>query len=150
MSVNILFITIFTGAIIFMTYLIMSEYTIESTTIAGDIHKFCLSKTLTRCPRKSQLKVDGEYVSTNDMLSLIVCGNSMRKYGISDGCRIYARPLATSDKTNITNYPVIVLDNKHRKNDYYSHYKLRKFVGYLADLSDMEKRLRTIQRPLAS
>ncbi len=115
----------------------MMYISLETSVTAGDANSQCLYKIPSNNTRRKVLYINGQKQNVEKMLSLIVCGNSMKEYNIYDGNRVYVNVLSETEKSNIEKYPVIVYDNKHRKHEWFSHYKLRKFVGYVNDIDNL-------------
>lgn len=135
MTISIWFVIILTICVSGM--LAIMYLSLETSVTAGDANSTCMYKIPSSNRRRSRIQVNGVEYNVKDMLSLIVCGNSMKNYNIHDGNRVYVEVLSEENKMNIERYPVIVYDNKHRKSDLYSHYKLRKFVGYVETLNNL-------------
>lgn len=78
----------------------------------------------------SMISINGIKRDVSKDMQMIVCGNSMQKYNIYDGQRIYVKTMGDEEKNEITRYPVLVF---HIVNGELgdAKYKLRKFVGYV-------------------
>lgn len=98
---------------------------------AGKVSKFYPKKKTIIGSMPNKITINGESINVGNDEKMIVHGNSMRKYKIYDGQRIYVRTLNDDEKNAINTYPVLVfkiIDNPNKKD---AEYKLRKFVGYI-------------------
>lgn len=139
---NVVFIIVFFIATACQIYLLLSKESISRTTMAGDVDKFCFAFQMSSNKHHEYLIVNNDRVDVSKDMSLIVCGESMQKYNIHNGQRVYIRCYKGEDYKNIKGTPILLIKYKHHKNWLYklfaSEYKLRKFIGYVDDFSKVE------------
>lgn len=129
MSINIFciaFMTMMAGMIVFLI-INMSKVPVVK---AGKVTKVCARNRMILGTSLKHGIVNGVEVDLRNDERMIVCGNSMQMYGISDGQQIYVKKISDDDKLRINTFPVVVFHIINGKpND--SEFKLRKFVGYV-------------------
>ena len=130
MSTPVFVITILIMAV-GMLSLLLSNIKSLPVAKAGKVSKFYPKKKTIIGSMPNKITRNGESINVGNDEKMIVHGNSMGKYKIYDGQRIYVRKLNDDEKNAINTYPVLVfniIDNPNKKD---AKYKLRKFVGYI-------------------
>lgn len=131
MSVT-LFTIAFTIMIVGMLVLLVSSIQTLPVVKAGKVTKPCKGKNWVLGKMPSNIRINGVRKDVSKDFQMLVCGNSMKNYNIFDGQRIYVKEIADKDKGEIKRFPVLVFHIVNgEKGD--AKYKLRKFVGYVAD-----------------
>lgn len=116
----IAFVISMLGLILFLAVNIHSYPVVK----AGKVSKTCARKRLVFCNvKRSAGETAGNHVR------MVVKGNSMKDYRISDGQVVIVRKYSASETANIQTYPVIVFRIKDNPNVNDAEYKLRKYVG---------------------
>lgn len=100
-----------------------------STVKAGNVLKYSPAKKWRVGSKPQHIKINGSYVDVRNMEQLIVCGNSMHDYQISNGQTVFVAPYDSNDREFITTHPVVVFHITDASS-VQSRYKLRKMVSY--------------------
>lgn len=140
MESNLIFVIVFFIVTVGQIALLLSGYsrTVSANDVSKEIDKF----RDTRLFREDYVIADNERIDVSKHMSLIVCGDSMQKYDIHDGDRIYIKRYSSEDSNSIEKRPILVMRYKHKSIFHrmvYSNYFLMKFIGYVEDLSVAEK-----------
>ena len=106
-----------------------------SVTKAGKVDKYCPARKSVIGNIPQEAEIDGVTVDLSHCEVMLVCGNSMKDYNIFNNQRIYVKKYSTdAEKNSIERYPVLVFSIiDPPEGD--ALYKLRKFVGYIADVN---------------
>lgn len=97
---------------------------------AGKVDDFCWNYSLIAHAAPKKINCGGHIVDVSKLMMFVVCGNSMKPFGVIDRQRIFVNTLLDDMKDDITTHPVLVfLIVKASKIQ--SQYKLRKFVTYI-------------------
>lgn len=99
---------------------------------AGKVTKLCKEKTWVLGTIPSVVSINGVKFDVSKDLKMFVFGNSMKNYNIFNGQCIYVKEMSEEEKSEIKRFPVLVFHIVDGiKGD--AKYKLRKFVGYVAN-----------------
>lgn len=104
---------------------------------AGKVSKFYWKYKLLFGKEPNTIVCDGTKIDVSTYKELYVYGNSMKDYDIHNGQKVLVSEYKSAEQKNqIEGYPVLVFHIYNMK--YQSPYKLRKFVGYVDELGDMD------------
>lgn len=80
--------------------------------------------------KQDYITVNGEKKNISSLTRLLVRGNSMKDFNISNGQTVFVERLSKSASSSICDHPVLVFTLKEEKYPLDSTYKLRKFIAY--------------------
>lgn len=100
-----------------------------STVKAGNVLKYSPAKKWRVGSKPQHIRINGTYVDVRNMEQLIVCGNSMQDYQISNGQTVFVSLYDGNGRESITTHPVVVFHITDAS-AVQSQYKLRKMVSY--------------------
>ena len=125
MSVTV-FIVAFAISMLGLVLFLVANIQFYPVVKAGKVSKICARKRIVFCNvRRSSSEADGNYVR------MVVNGNSMKDYKISDGQIVIVKKYSDEETANIQTHPVIVFSIKNNPNANDAEYKLRKYVGII-------------------
>lgn len=128
----ILFSIVFPITIIGMLILLALNTKTMNVVKAGKVTKFCKGKCIVFGDTPSIININGVRIDVSKDSKMLVNGNSMKHYHIYNGQRIYVKEMSEEEKNEIKRFPVLVFHIVDGiKGD--AKYKLRKFVGYVAN-----------------
>lgn len=131
---SILFAFIILGIVLVQTYLLFSfsSKVVKAGKVKNNFH-FLFNLKLKSFP--DIIVYNGEKIRTALFEIMYVKGQSMKHCRIGDGQYVFVTPLTEVQKTQIKTYPVLVFKITGLFNIFDSHYKLRKFVAYIDNVS---------------
>lgn len=80
--------------------------------------------------KQDYITVNGEKKNISSLTRLLVRGNSMKDFNISNRQTVFVERLSKSASSSICDHPVLVFTLKEEKYPLDSMYKLRKFIAY--------------------
>jgi hypothetical protein len=97
---------------------------------AGKVDDFCWNYSLLTRAKPKKINCGGHIVDVTKFIMFVVCGNSMKPFGVIDRQRIFVNTLDDEMKNHIATHPVLVflIVNASKIQ---SQYKLRKFITYI-------------------
>ena len=125
---TVVFAMMVVGMLVFLLLNIKSLPVVK----AGKVTKPCRENKFFFGYMPSYIRINGVRKDVSKDCQMLVCGNSMKKYNIFDGQRIYVKLIKGDAKVHIEHFPVLVFHIVNGATGD-SKYKLRKFVCYVSD-----------------
>ena len=97
---------------------------------AGKVDDFCWNYILQPQAKTKRIDCGGIIKDVSQLMMYVVCGNSMKPFGVINRQRIFVNVLESTMKNNITTHPVLMF-NIIKTSKIQSQYKLRKFITYI-------------------
>ena len=111
---------------------LLSVLKFEPVAKAGKVSKFYWRFQVVSPTDVTNVKLQGTRLNLAKFVILYVYGNSMKDYGIQSGNRVLVKKFAhENEKSQISEFPVLVFIITGFKSLIQSRYKLRKFVAYV-------------------